>query len=160
MTIQEIHAALAERFGEAIGELDEDSKTPWFPVRDERWAEVAQALRDTPEFRFDQLKNLCGLDGPGDDRLAVVYHLFSYEHRHECGVKVFTNRDDAEVPSVMSVWPAANWHEREAFDLYGIRFTGHSDLRRMFLPDDWEGYPLRKDYVMPESYHGIPNVVE
>ena len=107
-----------------------------------------------------ELANLSGLDYVGDDKVAVVYDLWSFDRRHSFAVKVFTPRDKAIFPTVTGLWPAANWHEREAFDLLGFAFTGHPDLRRILMADDWEGHPLQKDYVFPRQYHGIPGSVE
>ena len=91
-----------------------------------------------------------------DDRLEVVYHLYSMLKKHKLILKVELSRDDPKVPTVENVWGIANWHEREAYDMYGIQFEGHSDLRRILCPDDWVDYPLRKDYVEPETYRGMP----
>jgi NADH-quinone oxidoreductase subunit C len=90
----------------------------------------------------------------------VVYHLFSYRHRHGIVLKVEADRAAPSVPSVEAVWKAANWMEREVFDLFGVEFPGHPDLRRVLLPDDWVGHPLRKDYQEAGGYHGISNVRE
>ena len=87
--------------------------------------------------------------------MEVVYHLYSYRHDHLFVLKVLLPRDDAAVPTVENVWAVANWHEREAYDMFGIVFEGHSDLRRILLPDDWVGHPLRKDWVDPEFYNGM-----
>ena len=88
------------------------------------------------------------------------YDLWSFAWRHRIAVKVFVNRAAPIVASVQAIWPAANWHEREAFDLLGIQFEGHPDLRRILCADDWVGFPLRKDYEFPREYHGIPGSVE
>jgi NADH-quinone oxidoreductase subunit C len=85
-----------------------------------------------------------------------VYHLSSLKHRHWIVLKVYLPRVDPKIPSVEKIWPTANWHEREAYDLFGVIFTGHSDFRRIFLPEDWAGHPLRKDWEWPEEWHGIP----
>ncbi len=87
--------------------------------------------------------------------IEVVYHLFSYRHRHAVVVKAAASRDAPTLPTVSTVWRAAIWQEREIFDLLGVVFTGHPDLRRILLPEDWVGHPLRKDYVEPTEYHGI-----
>lgn len=93
---------------------------------------------------FDYLMCLSAVDYK--DRLAVVYHLYSFSLRDKVSLKVFLGRDNPEIESVTAVWPAADWQEREAFDMFGIKFKGHPDLRRILLPDDWQGHPLRKDY--------------
>lgn len=94
--------------------------------------------------------------------MEVVYHLYSYSLKHWCKLKVKTARwkdgvvgELPEVPSVSQVWGIADWHEREAFDLVGIHFTNHPNLRRILCPEDWEGHPLRKDYEFPLEYHGV-----
>ncbi len=85
----------------------------------------------------------------------MVYHLFSYTLRHWMVLKVDTPRDNPVVPTVSGVWRAAEWQEREVYDLLGVTFTGHPDLRRILMPEDWPGHPLRKDFVEPQEYHGI-----
>jgi NADH-quinone oxidoreductase subunit C len=87
--------------------------------------------------------------------MEVVYHLFSYRHRHAVVLKVGVARDNPRLATVSTVWRAAIWQEREIFDLLGVDFVGHPDLRRILLPEDWVGHPLRKDYVEPTEYHGI-----
>ena len=87
--------------------------------------------------------------------MEIVYNLFSYQHRHVFTLKVHLDREAPSAPTVEKTWGVANWHEREAYDMFGIRFEGHSDLRRILLPDDWEGFPLRKDWEDPEHYNGM-----
>jgi NADH-quinone oxidoreductase subunit C len=102
-------------------------------------------LRDEPDLSFGFLSSLTATDWPGKDpRFWVAYELRSMQHLHRLRVKVGLAEDDAEVPSLTSMFPTANWHEREVFDFYGIRFDGHSDLTRILLPDGWEGHPLLK----------------
>jgi NADH-quinone oxidoreductase subunit C len=148
-----IHENLVQRFGDAVGEATLDVPDPFISVSVERLAEVARFLRDEPGYQLDYLAAITAVDR--GDTLQVVYHLLSIEHRHAVVLKVEVPRDRADVPTVSSIWPAANWHEREQFDLLGVTFTGHPDLRRILLPEDWVGYPLRKDYVEPREYHGI-----
>ena len=118
-------------------------------------------LRTDPSTYFDHLSCLTGLDlGPnkqtGLQEVQVVYTLYSIPHQHWCSLYVTTERDGAVlVPSVGSIWPGAWCHEREAFDLVGINFSNHPDLRRILLPADWEGHPLRKDYQQQAQYHGL-----
>jgi NADH-quinone oxidoreductase subunit C len=96
--------------------------------------------------------------------VEVVYHFFSYVHRHDLTVKIDLPRDKPVVPSVAALWPSANWQEREQFDLLGVEFTGHPDLRRILLPEDWVGHPLRKDWTEPAEYRGMsttrPNTLD
>jgi NADH-quinone oxidoreductase subunit C len=132
------------------------TKDPYFRVRAERWREVALFLRDDPELDFAFLQNLTAVDWVKQDKLEVVYHLWSYRLRHGCVVKIELPRSQPDVPSVAAVWKAADWHEREQFDLLGVAFIGHPDLRRIMLPDDWPGHPMRKDYVEASAYRGMP----
>ena len=107
---------------------------------------LAKKLKEDSETQFDYLINLTGVDWP--EKLSVVYHLTSSVHNHMLVLKVYTDgRENPEVDSVCDIWRTAEFHEREAFDLLGIRFNNHPDLRRLFLDDNWVGYPLRKDYV-------------
>ena len=137
-----------------------DDLHPRIHVEASAWRTIAEFLRHDAELSFDWLACLSGVDYAADAKLCVVYDLFSFERRHRLAVKVYMPREKATIPSVCDLWPAANWHEREAFDLLGIEFTGHPDLRRILCADDWVGYPLRKDYVFPREYHGIPASVE
>jgi NADH-quinone oxidoreductase subunit C len=108
---------------------------------------VARALRDRPDLRFDLLVDLAAVDFlPREPRFEIVYMLVSIEHRARLRLKVRLNGADAHVSSVSNVWPAANWLEREVWDLFGVVFDGHPDPRRLLMPEDWEGFPLRKDY--------------
>jgi NADH-quinone oxidoreductase subunit C len=110
-------------------------------------AAAARALAARPELAFNFLAELTAADyWPREPRFEVVYMLVSIEHRHRLRMKVRLQEDDARVASVSDVWPAANWLEREVWDLFGIAFEGHPDPRRLLMPEDWEGSPLRKDY--------------
>ncbi len=133
----------------------------WVPAN--KITEVLTFLRDDEELAFDCLSNLTGVDAPPDD-LDVVYHMFSYNKQHSLTLKVRVSKSKPDVASVEKLYPTANWQEREAYDLIGVNFTGHSDLRRIMLPDDWVGHPLRKDYQEEEEYRGIdttrPNLLE
>ncbi len=149
-----IHERLRQRFEAAIGELD-TSGSPWIEVTVPSIAEVCRYLRDEPELRFDCLMNQSAVDWNTKPVLQVVYHLFSYEHRHHVVLKVNAPRDNPVVPTVENVWKIANWLEREIYDLMGVIFEGHSDLRRLLMPEDWVGHPARKDFVEPKEYHGI-----
>ena len=111
---------------------------------------ICSFLKGWPEGRFDFLADLCGVDRGVEEepRFEVNYHLFSTTKHHRLRVKVLLNEEDMHVQSVTSVWRTANWHERETFDLFGVIFDGHPDLRRILLPEDWQGYALRKDFPL------------
>lgn len=115
-------------------------------VRPERIVDVARFLRDDPQLQFNFLENLCGVDYLGrEPRFEVVYHLLSFTHRSRICLKVGVAEHYPAVPSLTGLWPGANYHERETFDMFGIVFTGHPCLDRILMPEDWEGHPLRKD---------------
>lgn len=152
MTIQEIFDKLKENFGDQVIDLTENVD-PFIRVKAEAIFDIGTFLRDDEEMRFESVMCLSGVDYP--EHLTVVYHLFSTSHRHRVVLKVEVEREDPHVPTVENVWHVANWHERETYDMYGIVFDGHSDLRRILCPDDWEGFPLRKDYQVQEYYRGI-----
>ena len=151
-----IHARLREKLGDAVGALEGTGANTWATVDPARAAEVGAVLKSDPELRFDCLSNLSGVDYPKQGHIQVVYHFFSYPHRHAFVLKANANRDDPVVATVSGVWSTADWMEREVYDLFGVTFTGHPDLRRILMPEDWPGHPLRKDFVEPEEYHGIP----
>jgi NADH-quinone oxidoreductase subunit C len=172
MNVEEIHSILIEEFGDPkIVAINLQALDPWIEVAAEAISDVAAFLKEDKRLRFDHLNNLCGVDYFEPDpkkakkfehepHIEVVYHLSSYEWKHLLTVKVKLPRwkDDQElpeVPSVSHVWAAADWHEREAYDLVGIRFLGHPNFRRILCPEDWVGHPLRKDYEFPLEYHGI-----
>ncbi len=160
MTSHQITRALQDRFGGKITASFPDDKHPRVHVNATEWREMAEFLLREPSMKFDWLANHSGVDYVADEQFAVVHDLWSFDHRHSFAVKVYCPRDNAIVPSVADLWPAADWHEREAYDMFGIVFDGHPDLRRILCADDWEGFPLRKDYVFPREYHGIPASVE
>jgi NADH-quinone oxidoreductase subunit C len=112
--------------------------------------EACTYLKTTPGLEFNFLSDICGADrGPEEEpRFEVNYHLFSTTKFHRLRLKVLLNEEDAHVPTVTGVWRTANWHERETFDLFGVVFDGHPDLRRILLPDDWQGHALRKDFPL------------
>jgi NADH-quinone oxidoreductase subunit C len=123
-----------------------DPQTTFYVSRDDVPA-VARVLRDTPELRFTFLAELTAADfWPREPRFEVVYILVSVENRLRIRMKVRLNDADTHLATVSDLWPAANWLEREVWDLFGIVFDGHPDPRRLLMPEDWEGYPLRKDY--------------
>ena len=153
MTTQEIHEKLTTRFGETIGPLSE-GVDPASVVATDAIAAVCRWLRDEPEIALRSLMCLSATDDK--EKLGVVYNLHAMEHKHGITLKVeLTDRDKPVVPTLTDLYGTANWHEREAYDMMGIVFDGHPDLRRILCPDDWEGWPLRKDYVVQEFYRGL-----
>lgn len=122
--------------------------------------EIATFCRDEPRLRFDMLSCLTATDFPKENKIQLVYNLDSIPQNHWLTVKVDLPRESPRAPTLEQVWRTADWHEREAFDLVGVIFEGHHNLVRILCAEDWEGHPLRKDYVMPEYYHGIPNAYE
>ncbi len=157
MEFSEIKTKLAEQFGEGviIGE-NAGYAQPQLFISPDKIREVCFFLRDTDQLYFDYLSCLTGLDnGPEKKTMEVLYHLYSIPYNHSLILKVETDREHPELPTISDIWRTADWHEREAYDMFGIRFAGHPDLRRILLPADWEGFPLRKDYEEQEYYHGI-----
>jgi NADH-quinone oxidoreductase subunit C len=173
MTAPEITAILEEKFGARIKGKKLDALDPWVVVAPADLVEVCRFLRDDPRLQFDILNCISGVDyletekakmakAGFEPHLEVVYHLSSFLKKHRFVLKLILPRwkDNKEgqlpeVPSVAGIWRAADWHERETYDLCGVWFAGHPDLRRILLAEDWEGHPLRKDYVFPLEYHGI-----
>ena len=179
-----IHELLQQELGDVAGEWREDGPESHALVAAEQIDAVARFLREDPRLDFDLLMCLSGIDWDGYDEkgkgksvailgyqedgtpetsdrvaegdLGVAYHLYSYQHGHKFSLQVRVPRNAATVPSVAALWPTAAWHEREAYDLVGITFGGHPDLRRILLEEAWEGHPLRKDYQMPGQWGDVP----
>ncbi len=148
------------QLGDAVERVVADRGELTLHVRRESLLDLARTLRDDPGLRFELLSGVSGVDYPDDPtgrRLHAVYHLTSMTHRHRVRVEVALGTDDPVVPSVMPVWPTADWHERETYDFFGIVFDGHPGLARIMMPDDWIGHPQRKDYPLggvPVEYKG------
>ena len=173
MTALEIIALLEEQFGPSIRGKKLDAIDPWVEIDPLHLVEIGTFLRDDTRLRFDLLNCITGVDYLEPDakkapkagfepHLEIVYHLSSFVHQHRFVLKLVLPRwkdgrpgELPEVPSASEIWKTADWHERETYDLCGISFIGHPDLRRILLAEDWEGYPLRKDYEYPLEYHGI-----
>lgn len=144
--------ALKGRFGEAVQEVTYWAGEVTVHVPPDRILEICRFLKDDPATQMNLLSDLCAVDYPKDPkRFEVLYHLYSIPHGQRLRVKTRVG-DGESVASVTSVWATANWHEREAYDLFGISFEGHPDLRRILLPDGWKGHPLRKEYPL----EGLP----
>jgi NADH-quinone oxidoreductase subunit C len=138
--------ALKAKFPEAIQSVSFYAGEVTVLLEKDALLPACRFLKEEPSLGLDYLSNLCGVDFPErDKRFEIVYHLFSVQHRHRINLKVRV-ADQEPAPSVASIWRTANWHEREAFDLLGIPFEGHPDLRRILLADEWQGHPLRKEY--------------
>jgi NADH-quinone oxidoreductase subunit C len=138
---------LKERFAEGIHETHETFGDATAVVARERLLEALLFLRDDAELQFNLSSTVTGVDYLGrEPRFEVVYHLYSTVKKHRVRIKVRVPEEDPQVDSSVSVWAGNNWHEREVFDLFGIKFKGHPDLRRMFMWKSFEGHPLRKDY--------------
>jgi NADH-quinone oxidoreductase subunit C len=143
---------LREWDAQAVAEVLEFRGETTVVVPREHLRRATEFLSSEPSLHFSFLSDITTLDRfPLEPRFEVNYHLVSIDRRERLRLKVRVAGADCVVPSVTSVWPTANWHERENYDLFGIRFDGHPDLRRILMPDDWEGYPLRKDYPV-EGY--------
>ncbi len=177
MSPEEIAHILAERFGDRVRPVGLATAHPHVVVDALAWREVAAFLRDDDALGFGWLRCISSLDLPDEGKVAAVYDLHAmnrpadftpeaaarmnplagtlWTERHALAVKVVVPRDRPHIPSVADVWPAAEWHEREAYDMMGIVFDGHPNLTRILCPDDWVGHPLRKDYAFPAEYEGI-----
>ena len=173
MSGQSFVEQLKQKFGAKISGANLENVDPWIEVTADGIHEVCRYLRDEPSLAFDYLNSVTAVDYLHTDEkkaaksewqphLEVVYHLSSITRKHTMVLKVKLPRwkDDQEgelpeLPTVSGIWSTADWHERETYDLSGVRFVGHPNLRRILLPEDWEGYPLRKDYEMPLEYHGM-----
>jgi len=131
---------------------------PTFQVAREDLLDVCRWLRDNPEFDMSFLEFVSAIDWP--DRFEVVYELTSVARRHSVTLKVPIPKGDARVPSVMGLWRGADWHEREAYDLFGIEFEGHPNLRRIMMSADWKGHPLRKDYVYEDPQWLVDTAIQ
>lgn len=174
MTPELIADILRATFDGAVRDTAMGSGHPSITVAAEHWPAVAAFLRDDPRLRLNFLRCVSGVDRLEDGVIEVIYDLISIRPGETSGrgasglwasdsviaIKIRVPRDGAHMPTAAHVWPAADWHEREVFDMFGVAFDGHPDPRRILCPDDWVGYPLRKDYAFPLEYHGIPGTTE
>ncbi len=154
MNSNEIFDKLKSEFGDDIISLTEEKNyDPYITVKRKNIKQICLFLRDIDGLNFDYLVNLTGMDWGKE--LGVVYHLYSISLKHRIVLKVFLSKENPVIPSVERCWKSANWHEREAWDMFGIQFENHPNHIRILCPYDWEGHPLRKDYVEQETYHGM-----
>ncbi len=155
----DIVSLLQSRFGPEAVVANTTNPQPYLTVPVEQLVTVCQFLRDDDQLFFDLLACVTAIDnGPESGTMEVIYNLTSIPFEHDLMLKVVVSRTTQPMPAVPSLahlWRTADWHEREAFDLVGIRFTDHPDLRRILLPADWVGHPLRTDYREADQYHGI-----
>jgi len=156
MTIEEIKKVVDQRVPQAVIGVDENSSPKALIVKSDLILDVCRELHRNEKTYFDMLSCITGIDnGAEANTMEVAYNLFSIPFEISLMLKVEIPRESPSVPSLHEVWKTALWHERETFDLLGITFTGHPDLRRILLPADWEGHPLRKDYEDLKEYRGI-----
>ena len=158
-TIEQIvMTSLAKSFSDF---LDGEQNSGWIQIKAENWFGIAKWLKENDDLYFDSLQCNTGID-LGEGMLESRYNLHSMKHLHAIEIRIKVSIEKPDIPSVESLWRVADWFERETYDMFGINFTGHRDLRRILLPEDWEGWPLRKDYEEQETYHGIvvPKVKE
>ncbi|OAG27729.1 NADH dehydrogenase [Thermodesulfatator autotrophicus] len=141
---------LKENFPDEIIEEGESAGQPYVVVKKEKIVEILKFLHEKPELLFDHLADLTAVDwlGKKTPRFEVVYNLFSIRNRELLRVKAQVSEEDPRIDSVTSVWKVANWFEREVYDMFGIIFNGHPDLRRLIMPENWQGHPLRKDHPL------------
>jgi NADH-quinone oxidoreductase subunit C len=149
MDLDGLVSKVKEKFPESTLDASTFREEVTLHLRAEDILPICRLLHDDPELSFDYLTDLCGVDHyPHEPRFQIVYHLCAMKKRRRLRLKVFLPDGPPRIASVVSVWNAANWLEREAFDMFGITFLGHPDLRRILLTPDWEGHPLRKDYPL------------
>jgi len=147
---------LKARFGEQTIDVSEFRSELTIVVPKDRIVEICRFLKEDPDLNFDLLADVCGIDmNTPVKRFGVIYNLYSLTTKYRLRLKIFTEEEEPKVPTVTSVWGTANWHERETFDMFGIVFEGHPDLRRVYMPEDFEYHPLRKDFPLM----GIPGSI-
>ena len=154
MTSEQIKNRLSDQFKSSIIK-NENLAEHQVEIKGEDWFDVATFMKNDPKLSFDQLECITGIDTGEDGPLQTHYNLHSMEYRHKIEAVISHDRKDPKVASIEQLWRIGDWFERETYDMFGIEYTGHRDLRRILCPDDWEGWPLRKDYEEQESFHGI-----
>jgi NADH-quinone oxidoreductase subunit C len=157
---------IKEKFSEEVVDVVDFREQISVIVKRGKVFDILRYLHDDPLLSLDHLQDLTAADylKKKEVRFEVVYNLYSIRYRHKIRIRAQVPEDDPKISSVVPIWAGANWHERECHDMFGITFTGHPDMRRILLPEDWEGYPLRKDYplngpVFEDDWHGFKEVV-
>ncbi|MEW5819290.1 MAG: NADH-quinone oxidoreductase subunit C [Cyanobacteriota bacterium] len=147
LTLKKIGLFLKEN-GVSVQPLQESANVvETFLIETKQLIKTCELLKNNKDMKFDLLVSISGVDKPDENSIESVYHLFSTEYHHKVVVKAKAPRDNPVVPSVTNLWITADWHERETFDLLGIKYDNHPNMKRLLMPDDWIGYPLRKDYI-------------
>ena len=161
MNHSEIQSLIEEKFPNSLI-ANENLQDNQIEIDRQFWKDIATFLKNDPKLLFDQLECITVIDTGDDGPLQSRYNLHSMELRHKIEVIISLDRDNPSVESIEQIWRIGDWFERETYDMFGIVYEGHRDLRRILCPDDWEGWPLRKDYELQETYHGImvPKVKE
>ena len=154
MTSAEIKAVIMDQFPGSVIE-SEDLAEKQVELKADQWFDIATFLKEDPNLSFDQLECITGIDLGEEASLQTRYNLHSMEYRHKIEILISHDRKEPKVASIEKIWRIGDWFERETYDMFGIVYEGHRDLRRILCPDDWERWPLRKDYEGQESYHGI-----
>jgi len=144
MTKEELIAALSAR--DPRVEIEEKANSAAIKIPAEALAEIAAWLKNDPAFSFDMLLCHTAVHWPAENQIELLYRLYSLEQRHHLLLTTRVSLDNPEIATVQPIWAIAEWQEREVYDLFGVRYRGHPDLRRLLLEDDWQGFPLRKDY--------------
>ncbi len=147
---------LKARFGEEATQASEFRDELTIVVPKDRIVEICRFLKEDAALKFDLLADVFGIDmNTAENRFGVIYNLYSLTNKFRLRLKTFTEEEDPKVPTVTGVWGTANWHERETYDMFGIVFEGHPDLRRVYMPEEFEYHPLRKDFPLM----GIPGSI-
>lgn len=163
----DIAEKIKEKFADQVIEVVEFRDQVSVIVKRDQILSILKFLHDDPLLSLDHLQDLTAVDyiKKKEIRFEVVYNLYSIRHRHKIRLRAQVPENDTKIDSVVPIWSGANWHERECYDMFGITFTGHPDLRRILMPEDWEGFPLRKDYPLkgPEfdkDWPGFTDVIK
>ncbi len=158
MDFNELASLLQEKFQDSISIQNTETLQPRILIEKKEFLlHIAHFLYSDEQLYFDNLACITALDNgiSNENSLEIIYQLYSYPFEHSITLAILFDKENASVNSITSIWKSADWHEREAFDMVGIKFENHPDLRRILMPADWEGFPLRKDYKTQETYHGI-----